>query len=81
VRGVSPEEADILSILITRPEDAGVCDDELCRDIEEQSSGLGTCSTLERDGRARFWPCRVSTLNHGEITYAGRLAMKLRSLV
>lgn len=79
MRGLTPDERTILEVLQAFPEDCERCN-FLC--------GMRTVGTdpaariaLVRDGRAITWPCLYTTLHHGRITDAGRLALRLAPLL
>lgn len=82
MRGVTDAEAAMLSVLLAHPVECAMCS-PLCAEqisiivASDRSIGNG----LARDGRMVLWPCAHTQWRHGRITDAGRLALRLRSLV
>ncbi len=68
-------------MLATYPIECAMCS-PICVDqitVATRDRGIGT--GLARDGRVVLWKCEHTEYRHGRITEAGRLALRLRSLV
>lgn len=79
MRGITNDEVALLAALQEWPVEFSMCNED-CEPAESFTGGDNSISRgLVRDGRIESWPCkRRANFNHGRITQAGVLALRLR---